>query len=78
MKGGLYQGTIMLRIRAERLKRGWSQIVLAYHSGVANSDISAIECGHLRPYPSQLARLASALEIKDPDLLLQEVREGAA
>jgi transcriptional regulator with XRE-family HTH domain len=39
-------------------------------------DISRIESGRLRPYPSQLEKLARALGVQ-PDELLQDVAELA-
>ena len=65
----------MRRIKAERLKKGWSQTVLAYKSSVSIADISKIELGRLEPYPSQRERLAKALHIT-PDQLTTEVSDG--
>ena len=62
----------MIRLKAERLRRGWTQIDLAYHSRVHPAEISRFETGNARPYPSQARRLAAALEI-DPEALLQPV-----
>ena len=67
----------MLRVKAERLRRRWSQVHLAYWSGLSVADISRIETGRLRPYPGQLAKLASALEV-DGGTLLDDVSEDEA
>ena len=63
----------MLRLKAERLKRGWTQNVLAYHARVQPAEISRFERGHARPYPGQAERLARALELT-PDSLLDSVQ----
>jgi transcriptional regulator with XRE-family HTH domain len=63
---------IVLRIRYERLRRGFGQVDLAFHARMQPADISRIETGRLKPYPSQLARLSSVLGVK-PDALLLEV-----
>ena len=59
----------MLRVRSERLRRGWSQTVLAYHARLSASDVSRIENGMQRPYPKQATALAKALEIPVAELL---------
>ena len=64
----------MLRIKHERLRRGWIQVDLAYHSRVPVADVSRIETGRLRPYDSQITKLATALGV-GPTELLQEVAE---
>jgi transcriptional regulator with XRE-family HTH domain len=66
----------MVRMRAERLKRGWRQEDLAFYARMAAADVSRIETGRLQPYPSQLVRLAKALDL-GPEELLTEV-EGHA
>lgn len=66
----------MLKIKSERLRRGWTQTDLAYHSRVQPAEISRIERGQARPYPGQAARLAKALKLS-PDELLQPVEAGA-
>jgi transcriptional regulator with XRE-family HTH domain len=62
----------MLRIKAERLKRGWRQEDLGFYARMAGADVSRIETGRLQPYPTQVARLAKALGLK-PEELLEEV-----
>src|SRR5262245_32384853 len=49
----------MTRMEFERRRRGWTQIDLAFHSRVTNSEISRYERGQARPYPNQATRLAS-------------------
>ena len=61
----------MIRLKVERLKRGWSQTELAFKSKVAISEISRIETGRLQPYPSQIKRLARALQV-DAAVLLED------
>ena len=52
-----------MKIREERMRHGWTQIDLAYHSRVSASEISKIECGRLKPSPSQIERIARALGV---------------
>ena len=59
----------MLRVKSERLRRRWSQTVLAYHAGLSASDVSRIENGVQRPYPKQAMALAQALDIELGELL---------
>ena len=59
----------MLRIKAERLRRGWSQQDLGFHARVQATDISRIERGRLIPYDRQAARLAEALGLAPTQLL---------
>ena len=56
------------KMRAERLRRGLSQIALSYLSGVSASDVSKIETGKLQPYPSQGERLAQVLGLQPSEL----------
>ena len=62
----------MLRLKYERQRRGWSLQELGFHAGVQGADISKIERGLLRPYPSQAQRLAKVLGLT-PEELLEEV-----
>ena len=61
---------MILKIKAERLKRKWSQTTLGYHAKLSASEVSRIESGRTRPYPGQAARLGRALGIP-PDQLLE-------
>jgi transcriptional regulator with XRE-family HTH domain len=58
----------MTKIREERLKRGWNQNDLAYHSRVAQAEISRIETGRLKATPGQIERLARALGVRPENL----------
>ena len=51
------------RMKAERLRRGWNQTVLAAKVGMSAADISRIESGRARPYPGQADRLAKVLKL---------------
>lgn len=52
-------------IRAVRIKRGWRQQDLAIASGVSQSTVSRIECGHLDEIPlATLRRVGQALGIR--------------
>ena len=62
----------MIRLKAERMRRGWSQQTLGYHSQVAGADISKVENGRLQLYPKQAERLAVVLGVK-PEELLQRI-----
>lgn len=62
----------MKRMKAERLRRGWNQVVPSYRGKVAVSDYSKIETGRSQPYPAQLKRLAKVFGLK-PGELLEEV-----
>jgi transcriptional regulator with XRE-family HTH domain len=66
----------MVRLKLERLKRGWNQQDLGFRADMASTDISRIECGWLKPYPSQALRLAQVLGLK-PEELLEEVTPAA-
>ena len=71
--GHVHKGCFVLRIHAERLRRGWTQTDLAYRArGLSPADISRIENGWLVPYPRQREALSKALEIA-ADRLLEEV-----
>jgi transcriptional regulator with XRE-family HTH domain len=62
----------MTRVKAERIRRGWTQVQLAYRVGIHTSDISRIENGHLRPLPKHRQALARVLGL-DHATLLDEV-----
>lgn len=66
----------MLRIRYERLRLHWNQTTLSFRASVSVGDISRIETGRLRPYPSQIERLAAVLGVPS-DELLQDVPSDA-
>lgn len=61
----------LLKIRSERRRRGWTQVILAYHSGVPIAEISRLECGY-GTYESYVQRVADTLGL-EPEELLEEV-----
>jgi transcriptional regulator with XRE-family HTH domain len=67
----------MLRMKLERLRRGWNQTKLAYLVRTSGPEISRIETGRTQPYPRQLARLSKVLGLS-PDALMQEIDEPTA
>ena len=62
----------ILRIKIERLDRGWTQTELAYFARISSADVSRIETGRMIPYPGQAQRLARALNL-EPAELLEEI-----
>ena len=64
--------TKVLRLREERLRRGWSQTELAFYAHLSASDISKMETGRFLPFPAQAARLAEVLGMA-AEALLEEV-----
>ena len=68
----------MLTIKALREARGWSRAKLARRADMAAGDEGKIESGRLRPYPSQLRKLARALgvPVEKADTLLAEAQSG--
>ncbi len=60
----------MRRIRAERIRRGWTHVELARRARVTQADLSRIECGRLLP-GVRAPRLAAALGIQ-PEQLLED------
>jgi transcriptional regulator with XRE-family HTH domain len=62
----------MVRLKHERLKRGWSLQALGFYAGMQGAEISKIERGIVRPYPSQKEKLARMLGL-EPEELLEEV-----
>jgi len=59
----------MTRLRAERLQRGMGLQDIGFHVRMSASDISKIECGRLKPYPSQAQRLADFFGLKAEEML---------
>jgi transcriptional regulator with XRE-family HTH domain len=60
---------MVLRVKAERLRRRWTQTQLGARAGLSASEISKIETGRAQPYPRQLQRLARALKTNAGELL---------
>ena len=61
----------MLRLKQERLRRGWTQTDLGFHARMTAAEISRIETGRLIPYPGQLNRLVGVLGIQHQQILEQ-------
>ena len=59
----------MRRMKAERLRRKWTQTKLGARAEVSASDVSRIESGRFIPYPGQARRLARALGLALDELL---------
>jgi len=64
----------LIRLTAERHKRGWSLRELGRQANVQYADIWRIEHG-MRPYPGQALRLAATLGLT-PAELTQVVRQS--
>lgn len=66
----------MMQLRKERERRGLSQTKLSAMTGIASTDISAIENGWKRPFPGWKKRIVKALGIYGPeaDRLFEEAR----
>ena len=52
-----------MKLTLERTLRGWTQAELARRAGLHPSTVCQIEKGRFRPYPSQLTKLARALQV---------------
>ena len=52
---------MILKLTLVRQQRGWSKARLARTAGLDQSLVSKVESGRIRPYPSQLTRIAEAL-----------------
>jgi transcriptional regulator with XRE-family HTH domain len=63
-----------MNISIERSRRGWSRAELARRAGLNTSTVGLIESGRLRPYESQLLKLANALGVSrsEAHLLLED------
>lgn len=60
----------VIRMKAARLARGWSQQRLAVEAGVGYADICRAERGLFRLYPTQAERIAKVLGLQPEELLL--------
>ena len=60
--------TSISKMKSERLRRRWSQQELAVFARVGVADVSRIETGRIRPYPSQAQKLAHVLGLKPEEL----------
>ena len=54
---------ICLKIKFERLKKGYSQEELAFKAGINKNTIWKIETGKVSPTVETLAKIAEALEV---------------
>jgi transcriptional regulator with XRE-family HTH domain len=61
----------VLRLKAERLSRGWSQAKLTMLTGIAGPDLSAIERGLRYAHPGWRRRLATAFKIPEAELFAE-------
>lgn len=59
---------IGLKIKLERIKRGWSQEDLSEYSDISKTSIGAIERGKTKPTTSSLAKIAIAFGITVSEL----------
>lgn len=57
----------MVNLTIERQRHGWSKAELARRAHLDQGLVSKIESGRVRPYPSELRRLARALRIGRTD-----------
>ncbi|MGH9321811.1 MAG: helix-turn-helix domain-containing protein [Vicinamibacteria bacterium] len=53
----------MIRLKAERLARGWSQRDLARRVGLYPSDVSRVENGRGTAYPGHIEKIAKVLDV---------------
>lgn len=60
-------------IEVKRREHGLTKAALAKATGITPTMMGWIESGRYTPYRIQLERLADALEVDDPDTLLEEV-----
>lgn len=58
----------MLRLREERLRRGWSLTKLTVVTGINSSSLSQIERGKLTAFPAWRRRLAAAYGLPEEAL----------
>ena len=70
---------MLLRLTAERQRRGWSKAELARRARLDQANLSRIESGRVRPYEVELRRLARALGLPadDAEDLLRQVAAPA-
>jgi len=73
----VYMDRRFLRIKAERLKRGWTQTELAYFARMSSADVSRIESGRMVPYRGHALRLARVLDLQASELL-EKVEQSRA
>jgi len=59
-------------VRAERIKRFWTQERLAKESGISQKALSKIETNEVEPRFSTILRIAEALSIDPSELVNQD------
>lgn len=59
---------ICLKIKIERIKRGWSQDILSERCGISKNSIGAIERGQSTPSTLTLAKIATAFNMTVSEL----------
>lgn len=62
----------VLRVRAERLKRGWTQAEVGRRCGIDQGTLSRLEHGAIPAYPGWARRLSNLFKV-GRDKLFQEV-----
>jgi transcriptional regulator with XRE-family HTH domain len=62
----------MLRLREERHRRGWSLTRLSAKTGIASSDLSAVERERRIPFPGWKRRIAKVFRMAARDLFASE------
>jgi transcriptional regulator with XRE-family HTH domain len=62
------------KLRDERLRHGWSQTKVSMRTGIAQSDISALERGKRYAPPGWRRRLATAFNVPESALFPDKVR----
>ena len=67
-----------MKLREERIRRGWSLTELTRRTGIATSDLSQIERGLRFAHPGWRRRIARALELPESQLFASiQPSEGA-
>ena len=66
----------MLRLREERIKRGWSILELSFQARIHPATIGKLESGRLKPYAPHRRKLEAVFQIP-ADKLFQEVSDNA-
>ena len=61
----------VLRVTAERVRRGWTQAELARRAHLDPAILCKIERRRLIPYQAELARLARALKVAATELMTE-------
>jgi len=68
----------MEHLQQIRRARGWSRAELARRARLHPTTVGLIESGRLLPYPTQLAKLATALGVRREDLGTSSATAGPA